>query len=175
MGVFSAYCQICGLPVQHDHYVALADEGHYGIWRGDGDDGWPPAVTFGPEHSWLRQAVGLRLDDRVPDVIIEGLVHDGIFEGSGSDDFVADGIDERAALHRVCWDSAGQPDTWAPLSDLQPPAGQRPYRQQLFAFDRFVADGHGWMLVDPTDDSPDGHRNRMRIADLLGRKPGSAA
>ncbi len=93
MGVLSTYCQICGLPVQQDHYVALEDEGYFRIWRGDGDDGCRPAVTFGPEHSWLREAVGLRLDDRVADVTIEGLVHDGIFEGSGSDDFVMDGID----------------------------------------------------------------------------------
>ena len=62
-------------------------------------------------------------------------------------------------------------DTWAPLSHLQPPAAQAPYRQQLFEFETFVADGHGWMLVDPAADVPDGHRNRQRIADLLASEP----
>jgi hypothetical protein len=72
VGVLSTYCQICGLPVQHDHYVALENEGYFRIWRGDGDDGCEPAVTFGPEHAWLRLAVGLRLDDTDPQVVIEG-------------------------------------------------------------------------------------------------------
>ena len=167
MGVLSTYCQICGLPVQHDHYVARDDESYLRIWRGDGDDGFEPAVVFGPEHAWLRQAIGLRLDEIDPDVIIEGYVHDGVFEGSGSDDFVMDGIDDRVALHRVCWEMAGGSDTWAPLSDLEPPAAERRYRQQLFDFVRFVADGHGWMLVDPEDESPQGRRSRERITRLL--------
>src|SRR4051812_1988922 len=107
MGVFSTYCQICGLPVQHDHYVAA--DGIFYIWRGDGDYGSEPAFAFGPEHAWLRDAVGLRLDDTDPDVIIEGLVHDGVFADYGSDGFVMDGVDDRAALHRACWVLAGQP------------------------------------------------------------------
>jgi hypothetical protein len=163
----STYCQVCGLPVQHDHYVQLPDEGFLRIWRGDGDDECAPEIPFGSEHSWLREAVGLRLDDSDPTVVIEGLVHDGMFEGGGFDDWVMDGIDERAALHRVCWETAGSPDTWGPLSHLEPPSAEEKYRQQLFDFGAFVADGHGWMLVDPAADSPDGQRSRRRIADLL--------
>ena len=169
MGVLSTYCQICGLPVQQDHYVALEGEGYLRIWRGDGNDGCEPVIALGPEHAWLRRAVGLRLDDSAPEVTIEGLVHDGVFEGSGSDDFVMDGVDDRAALHRVCWDMAGRPDTWEPLSDLEPPAAEFRYRQQLFEFEEFVADGHGWMLVDPAAENPDGRRNRQRIVGLLAR------
>jgi hypothetical protein len=165
MGVFSTYCQICGLPVQHDHYVAA--EGYFHIWRGDGDDESDPAFAFGPEHAWLRDAVGLRLDDADPDVIIEGPVHDGMFEDSGSVHFVMDGVDDRAALHRTCWALAGQPDTWEPLSDLQPPATEARYRQQLFEFAAFATDGHGWMLVDPAADSLEGSRSRQRIEELI--------
>src|ERR1043166_4552349 len=122
MGVFSTHCQICGLPVQQDHYVAREGEGYLRIWRGDGDDGFAPVVDFGAEHAWLRTAVGLRLDDSHPDVVIEGAVHDGTFDGHG--DFVMDGVDDRAALHRACWDLAGRPDPWEPLSDLAPPAAE---------------------------------------------------
>ncbi len=175
MGVFSTYCQVCGLPVQHDHYVARPDEAYLRIWRGDGDDDCPPAVPFGSEHAWLRRAVGLRLDDHAPDVIIEGFVHDGEFEGSGSDDFVMDGIDDRAALHHACWDMAGRPDSWEPLAGLAPPSEHSRYRQQLFEFGAFIADGHGWMLVDPAADSPGGIRSRRRIADLLAAASNSGS
>jgi hypothetical protein len=141
MGVLSTYCQICGLPVQQDHYVPAKDGGYFHIWRGDGDDACPPAVDFGPERAWLRDAVG------------------------------------RAALHRVCWDMAGRPDAWAPLADLQPPAAQERYRQQLFEFGEFgefVADGHGWMLADPAAADPDGLRNGQRIRANLGDRSTAA-
>nr|BFE60032.1 hypothetical protein GCM10020063_045580 [Dactylosporangium thailandense] len=167
MGVMSTYCQICGLPVQQDHYVPAPGGGSFRIWRGDGDDEGGPAVAFGPEHGWLRDAVGLRLRAGDGDVVIEGAVHDGVFEDSGSDGFVGDGLDDRAALHRACWDLAGRPDTFEPLADLEWPEAEERYRQQLFEFAGFVADGHGWMLVDPATGSPDALRNRRRIADLL--------
>jgi hypothetical protein len=145
--------------------VELDGEAFLRIWRGDGDDGCEPAFPFGPEHDWLRRAVGLRLDESTPDVIVEGLVHDGVFEDSG--DFVWDGLDDRAALHHACWAMAGRPDSWAPLSHLEPPPAEAPYRQQLFDFETFAADGHAWMLADPDSGTPDGDRNRRRIADLL--------
>src|SRR3954454_13958646 len=72
VGVLSTYCQVCGLPVQHDHYVPQPDSRYLRIWRGDGDDGCEPAFAFGPEHGWLRRAVGLRLAPADADVVIEG-------------------------------------------------------------------------------------------------------
>ena len=167
MGVVSSYCQICGLPVQHDHYVRGAAESHWLIWRGREESGFGPAVAFGPEHEWLRAAVGLRLDDSEPQVIVEGGVHDGVFQCAGSGTFVWDGLDERAALHRFCWEVAGSPGTWEPLADLELPQEQEPYRQQLFDFETFVADGHGWMLTDPAGDTDEARRSRRRITDLL--------
>jgi hypothetical protein len=37
----------------------------------------------------------------------------------------------------------------------------------LFDFAAFVADGQGWVLVDPATDSPDGRRSGQRVAALL--------
>lgn len=173
MGVFSTYCQICGLPVQQDHYVPAQDGDYFHIWRGDGADACAPIVAFGPEHAWLRRAVGLRLDERPAAVVVEGLVHDGYFTDERGNDrpdgeCVMDGLDERAALHAACWELAGRPGSWEALEHLEPPAGEAPYRQQLFEFESFVADGHGWMLVDPAAEGPDGVRSRERIIALLG-------
>ena len=163
----STYCQICGLPVQHDHYVPAEDGDYFHIWRGDGSDACEPIVAFGPGHAWLRQAVGLPFDDRSGETPVAGAVHDGYLT-DGEDDFdVTDGFGDRVALHGACWRLAGRPIAWEPLEHLEPPAEEEPYRQQLFDFDAFVADGHGWMLVDPDADSPDGRRNRRRIVELL--------
>ena len=75
----------------------------------------------------------------------------------------------RIALHEACWRLAGQPTSWAPLAHLEDPAKEQDdYRQQLFDFESFVADGHGWMLVDPDADSTEGLRSRQRILGLLG-------
>jgi hypothetical protein len=170
MGVMSTYCQICGLPVQHDHYVPI--EGMFYIWRGDGRDEHGPAVVFGPEHSWLRRAVGVRLEEEQPiDSALEGVVHDGIIEGDEDEDWVMEGVFSRAALHGACWALAGRPSSFEALEHLEPPEAEEPYRQQLFDFESFVADGHGWMLVDPDDDSPDGRRSRERIVTLLQAQP----
>lgn len=167
MGVVSTYCQICGLPVQHDHYVPDGATGGWLIWRSRTDSDVAPAVALGPEHDWLRRAVGLRLDDSEPQTIVEGDVHDGVLECAGGLTFVWDGLDDRAALHRYCWEAAGSPGTWQPLAGLELPAAEEPYRRQLFDFAAFVADGHGWMLVDPAGGTDAAHRSRRRITDLL--------
>lgn len=174
MGVMSTYCQICGLPVQQDHYVPAEGGGYFHIWRGDGADACDPIVAFGPEHTWLRTALGLRYDDSallMP--TLSGLVHDGWIETPEGGPFasvVYDGAgDDRIALHEACWRLAGQPTSWAPLAHLEDPAKEQDdYRQQLFDFESFVADGHGWMLVDPDADSAEGLRSRQRILGLLG-------
>lgn len=173
MAVFATYCQICGLPVQQDHYVPAEAGGYFHIWRGDGDDACDPAVAFGPEHAWLRDALGLRFDDdSILAPTIAGIVHDGDLESPRGPHFGADLLegegDERMALHAACWRLAGEPTSWEPLArsrDL--PEGEERYRQQLFDFEPFVADGHGWMLVDPESEAADGLRNRRRILALI--------
>lgn len=173
MAVFATYCQICGLPVQQDHYVPAEGGGHFHIWRGDGDDACDPIIAFGPDHAWLRDALGLRIDGgalMMPTV--SGLVHDGDLENPagrlfGADLGEGDG-EERMAVHAACWRLAGEPTSWGPLSHLLDlPKDEDRYRRQLFDFEPFVADGHGWMLVDPESEVPDGLRNRERIVTLI--------
>jgi len=169
MGVTATFCQICGLPVQWNHYVDL--DGMFGIWRGKPTD-FEPAVKFGPEHEWLKKAVGLCLRVGMEPRLIEGEVQDGSFEdenGESIDDgFVWDGLDDRAALHRACYEMAGSPESWEALDERVSPRPElEEYQQQLFEFEKFVADGHGWMLVDPKLDTPDGNRSRERIKKLL--------
>src|SRR5260221_8804656 len=118
VGVMSTYCQICGLPVQHDHYVPAEDGDYFHIWRGDGSDACEPIVAFGPGHAWLRQAVGLPFDDRSGETPVAGAVHDGYLT-DGEDDFdVTDGFGDRVALHGACWRLAGRPIAWEPLEHL---------------------------------------------------------
>ena len=168
MGVLSTYCQICGLPVQHDHYVPMEIGSMFHIWRGDGDDTCDPIVPFGPEHAWLRRAVGLRLDDRSAEIAVEGIVHDGYIQGFGDDGDVYDGVgDSRAALHSACWHLADRPATWESLEHLELPVEDERYREQLFDFEAFIADGHAWKLVDPESGTPDGLRSRQRVRAIL--------
>jgi len=103
---------------------------------------------------------------------VSGLVHDGTLESPagrlfGADLEAGDG-DERMALHAACWRLAGEPTSWEPLAHLVDlPKSEDQYRQQLFDFEPFVGDGHGWMLVDPESEAPDGLRNRRRILALI--------
>ncbi|MEQ1508412.1 MAG: hypothetical protein ABMB14_39645, partial [Myxococcota bacterium] len=154
MGVLGTNCQICGLPVQHDHYVPT-DGWMLGIWRGPGTTHCASAVAFGPEHDWLLDAVALRLGDRGEPAVVEGRVQDGVIRGldGGSlpDGFVCDGVDERAAVHRACWRIAGAPASWAALAPRVVAGADdvdlAPYCGQLFELAALVEDGHGWMLV----------------------------
>ena len=171
MGVMATYCQICGIPVHQDHYVP-APGGMMGIYRGGGDgEVVAPAIPFGDEHAWLKDAVGLALDGG--EDVIEGEVHDGGFQDEDGEDIddslVMDGVEDRAALHRRCWELAGKPESYDELEDVRMPDFET-YREQLFDFKRFVADGNGWMLVDPAGKTPDAKKNRQRISKALGRK-----
>lgn len=177
MAVFATYCQVCGLPVQQDHYVPADGGGYFHIWRGDGDDACGPAVAFGPEHAWLRDALGLRIKDgTLLAPTVAGIVHDGDLESPRGRHFgahLSDGEgDGRMALHAACWRLAGEPTSWNEaldhLRDL--PEGEEWYREQLFDFEPFVADGHGWMLTDPESETPEGARNRRRILALIRKE-----
>lgn len=169
MGVMATYCQICGIPVHQDHYVPMG--GMLGIFRGGGDDPVASAIAFGPEHAWLKDAVGLALNDGETPVIIEGEVHDGGFETDDDDGLVMEGIEDRVALHRACWEIAGKPEGWEELEgSITLPEVVERYREQLFEFKRFVADGQGWMLVSPGGKTDDAKKNRVRILRALGRK-----
>lgn len=170
MAVIGTYCEICGLPVQLDHYVPRPDGGLW-IWRDDGSDVCDPAIAFGAEHAWLSRAVALRWDETPPVPVIEGTVHDGYLENAfGVGAGVFPGVDDRGAAHHACWQLAGRPASYQSLSHLQPPAVLEKYQQQLFDFQAFADDGHSWMLADPDAGTPDGSRSRQRIMDLL--RPG---
>ncbi|HEV2343488.1 MAG TPA: hypothetical protein VGS97_05290 [Actinocrinis sp.] len=178
MGIMPTYCQICGLPVNFDHYLPQ-DDGTLYIWRGDEGEGGDededkarePAIAFGSQHAWLRRAVGLDFGDGpAVEPPMEGEVHSGYLEPDDEQregQYVMDGAFDVAAVHRACWVLAGHPDSFKPLEHLQLPEAEEPYRGQLFEFAAFVADGHGWMLVDPDEDSPDGRHSRQRIIALL--------
>ncbi len=117
MGITATYCQICQIPVNHDHYVP--GENQFDIYRGA-----PKARSlfpFGSEHSWLLEAIGLRLSSDQTPVLLEGPVHDGWFEVSAQDANVWKGIEDRAALHRVCHEMAGRPELWSPAAPIEAP------------------------------------------------------
>lgn len=163
------YCQVCGLPMNLDHYVPQQD-GTLCIWRDD-DAPCEPATEFGPQHAWLRLAVGLSLpDDAAAEPPLHGVVRNGFLEPHDDrreGQFVMEGSYDVAVVHRACWVLAGRPGGFGPLERLRLPAAEAAYRGQLFDFAAFVADGHGWMLVDPNEYSPGGAPNRDRIIALL--------
>ncbi len=172
MGVFGTFCMVCGVAAQHDHYVPLRGD-MLGIYRG-GPEGseFTPVVAFGPEHAWLERAVGLAVRPGQEPAVIRGRCSDGVLEddnGTVPDGFVADGLDERAALHEACWRLAGEPSSWEALAPVVRPHDLSAYQEQLFELGALVADGRGWTLVDPDADTPDARRNRARILALLGR------
>jgi hypothetical protein len=171
MGVTATYCQLCGLPVNHDHYIPW--DGIFRIYNGDPQEG-SAAVDFGPEHEWLKRAVAVATHSAQTPAVVRGEIHNGSIDSIDepiNDGFVWDGLDERAALHEVCWHLAGERPRWtlAWEPDASTPIEQ--FQEQLFDFAELVAAGQGWMLVDPRLESPDGLRNRERIAHLLKRVP----
>lgn len=173
MGVMGTFCQVCGVAAQHDHYVPQPG-GMLGIYRGGpGPSRFSPLVAFGAEHAWLERAAALAIDESQSPPVVFGRCSDGGLEGPDggplTDDFVGDGLDDRAVLHEACWRLAGEPTCWDILAVVLRPHGLERYQEQLFEFAALVDDGEGWKLVDPDLDTPDGRRNRARILGLLGR------
>jgi hypothetical protein len=177
VAVIGTYCEICGLPVQLDHYVPSPAGGLW-IWR-EGADYCEPVIAFGPGHAWLSRAVALCLDQALPAMPMAGTVHDGVLylggrdreAGNGVSVSVFPGIDDWIAAHYACWQLAGRPGSWHPRADVPGPEGLEEYQQQLFEFRQFIDDGHEWMLADPDTDTPDGRLSRQRILDLLRPRP----
>lgn len=175
MGVSATYCQICHLPVQHDHYVPMKHplgedvDDLWAIYRGDPHSN--SAFPFGRDHAWLKEAVALRVDPAAQPQVVEGEVHDGALElPGGGFCFVGDGYmgwDGRVPYHKACWEIAGKPE-WSGLQGLLDD-GLFPYGKQLFDFVALEKDGRGWMLVDPRLDTAEGRRSRERIQQLLSR------
>lgn len=171
MGVFATYCQLCGLPLQHDHYVREAGGSMLKIYRGSSGGSehiWAPGeevFKFGPEHAWLEDTVGLPLDDGP---LLRGRVEDGdlIDAKTGVESFVADGIEEHIAFHARCWEMMGSPKTAEEaIRGIETPGWSivEPYQAQLFAFSKFRDDGHGALLADPAGSS----ESRDRIAGII--------
>lgn len=170
MGVHATFCQLCGLPTQHDHYV----QGHglWNIFRGSmpgGEHDWsrePHApFAFTAEHAWLRDAVGVLRDEGG---VLRGEVEDGGLHAIGSDEdvYVGDGTEDAVVFHHACWELLGQPETaddtvrglgglaWAQLA---------PYQQQLFEFAHFTKHGKGAWLEAPSVNA----LSRRRVDRLL--------
>ncbi len=184
MAVIGTFCEICGLPVQLDHYVPMPGGGFW-IWREDGPRSCDPVIELGPELAWLSHAVALPWDaddaedagdasdeTRPPQPVVEGRVQDGCLEAAdGRSIGVFPDIDEHGAAHHACWQLAGRPAGWQSLPDMAAPIALQKYQQQLFDFQALADDGHAWMLTDPHADTPDGRRSRQRILDLLRPEP----
>ena len=163
MGVMASYCQLCGLPVQHDHYVATERSDSWSIYRSSHPGDTKPSIIFGPEHQWLTQGVGLSPYQEEDPVM--GFVEDGHLEDeSGEPHFVCRGNEDLALLHRACWEIAGSPRCFQAIGSA-PRLHQwvllSRYQEQLFEFERLIKDGRGAWLVDPN--SSEGAESRQRI------------
>lgn len=169
MGVHGTYCQLCGLPTQHDHYVPT-ESGMLKIYRGSSVNGghrWDPGevpFAFGPEHAWLKDAVVLPWDD---ERVLRGPIEDGAIEdGQGESVLVFDGGEDGLAFHHACWELQGSPSSTDPAVRANHTHGWalvESYQEQLFDFAGLAADGKAWMLADPASDG----RSRRRIEAIL--------
>lgn len=169
MGVHATYCLICGLPVQHDHYVATDKEDLWAIYRSDHQP--VGHFPFGPEHQWLLRGVAVN-DEEGP---FFGSCEDGCLKTEdGEELYVGSDSEDFSALHAYCWNAAGQPREYNRIYHYRYTYGRtflRKYQEQLFDFGRCVAQGDGWLLTDP--DLPEGRPNRERIDAILGTCPPS--
>lgn len=164
MGVHGTFCQLCGLPAQHDHYVPTAS-GMLKIYRGSSENGghrWEPGerpFPFGPEHAWLKDAVALPWDE---ERVLRGAIEDGALE----DVLVFDGGEDGLAFHHACWELQGSPGSTGPAvraNGSHAWALVEPYQEQLFDLQGLADDGKAWMLADPRTDV----RSRARIEAML--------
>lgn len=170
MGVSATYCQLCGLPVQHDHYVPEAGGGLLKIYRGSSPGGghaWAPGEApfpFGAEHAWLRNAVALCPR---PDRVLRGTCCDGVLtQASGAHEYVGDGAEDGLVFHHACWERLGRPQAWADARTARGThafAQVAPYQEQLFEFAELAADGQAWLLEDPATSA----RSAERLAALV--------
>jgi hypothetical protein len=154
MGVMATYCQLCGLPTNHDHYVPVAG-GRFLIYRGSEQGGghdWSRAPTqpfaFGPEHAWLAEATWVQRGGQVA----LGTTEDGIFAARDQSvrEFVGDGADDGLVFHAVCYErlsAAAVAPTRA--AGLLPIARIQVYQEQLFELLAFAKDGRQGLLRDP--------------------------
>lgn len=160
-------CQLCGMPVQHDHYVGRGEHGLIGIYRGNGHSTHASVFPFGPEHEWLKRAVAVPAEGDEP--VAAGWVEDGALQDQdGEAHLVMDGYDDYGAFHEACWRLAGEAQTCESLRALSYQhelTYLKSYQGQLFDFEALKRDERDWMLVDPY--SLDGQRNRARIEGLI--------
>ena len=168
MGVMGTYCRVCGLPVQHDHYVQQSGGGGFKIYRGgeaDGGHTWAAdesPVRFGPQHQWLQKAVAVSRDD--DGEVFTGVAHDGVVTDAerGETTFVGNGDEDAWVFHLACWQLIGSPSGIAPEAiarNTHEWSMVSPYAGQLFDFAALLDDGKGWMLDDPSGSE----RSRARI------------
>ncbi|MBX3260265.1 MAG: DUF695 domain-containing protein [Labilithrix sp.] len=165
MAVIGTVCALCALPVQHDHYVPESTW----IYRGSSPREELTSI-FTPEHAWLEDAVGLRRAGSGP-ARLRGRVEDGRLtdRDSGHRGSVVDS-DEYEPFHEACWRAMGAPEAWTDAvvgAGIHQNAILEAYCGQLFELPQLVADGKGWMLVDPHGASPEAARSRARVEDLL--------
>lgn len=165
MGVHGTFCQLCGLPTGHDHYVPTAS-GMLKIYRGANGPGggheWEAderPFPFGPEHAWLEDAVVLPWDEPR---VLRGRIEDGVLDGV----MVFEGGDDGLALHHACWELEGSPPSTEPAfraNGTHAWAMVEQYHRQLFDFDALAADGKAWLLEEPKP----GTSSRARIEAML--------
>ncbi|MFT3706394.1 MAG: hypothetical protein QM817_01880 [Archangium sp.] len=175
----ATFCQLCGLPTQHDHYVA-AHGGGFNIYRGSMENGghdWAAQPNqpfpFTPSHAWLRDAVGLLRDE---ERVVRGTVEDGGLVDPKTEDeiFVSDGDEDALVFHHWCWELMGCPVNpehaargtsqlgWAQLA---------PYQEQLFEFADYAREGKGELLNDPRTSTASRERITAALEDARRAPP----
>eukprot|EP00747_Dinoflagellata_sp_TGD_P194740 gnl/TRDRNA2_/TRDRNA2_62512_c0_seq1.p1 gnl/TRDRNA2_/TRDRNA2_62512_c0~~gnl/TRDRNA2_/TRDRNA2_62512_c0_seq1.p1 ORF type:complete len:307 (-),score=51.06 gnl/TRDRNA2_/TRDRNA2_62512_c0_seq1:266-1186(-) len=191
MGVFGTFCQICGMPLQHNCFIpdpsdAGADEQcrRYLIYRGSQGGGTvsAPAFISMTLHAWLLDVVALRHHEAEEPQVYRCRhgVQDGdikLEDGRTIDLELGDG--DRFGIHERCWQLAGYAER-ADLAFIKCSVGWRQlesrFHAQLFDFERLLAEGSAWMLADPGLDTEEASQNRTRIEGLIaeGRLMGEA-
>jgi hypothetical protein len=172
MGVMTAYCQICGLPVTKHHYLMPYPgyQGMMSIYRGIGE----PGVEFGPKHDWLEQAIAVRRSLGQTPEIVEGQMEDATLvpQDPSLQRVNVLIISKYAVLHKACWEMAGKPTLWT-LKEEPPDDPQiGPYKGQMFDYIQFFEKEERWILVDPRLETEEGKlshgRILQRIEEVLG-------